>query len=97
MVSIAHTIEAMVVSILRAISPREGIDRIYACTTLFDRGYITVVPDYRVEVSRRIKEEFNNGVEYYAMHGKQIHLPQMEQLRPSKDSLVWHNENVFLP
>jgi putative restriction endonuclease len=78
-------------------SPTNGILLRQDIHTLFDRGYITVTPDYRVEVSRRIKEEFNNGVEYYAMHGKQIHLPQMEQLRPSKDSLVWHNENVFLP
>jgi putative restriction endonuclease len=78
-------------------SPTNGILLRQDIHTLFDRGYITVAPDYRVEVSRRIKEEFDNGVEYYAMHGKQIHLPQMEQLRPSKDSLVWHNENVFLP
>jgi len=34
--------------------------------------------DYRVEVSQRIKEEFNNGGEYYAMHGKQINLPRLE-------------------
>jgi putative restriction endonuclease len=78
-------------------SPTNGILLRQDIHTLFDRGYITVAPDFRIEVSRRIKEEFNNGVEYYAMHGKQIHLPQMEQLRPSKDSLVWHNENVFLP
>lgn len=45
--------------------------------TLFDRGYITVTPGYRVEVSRRIKDEFENGHEYYAEHGKTIptHLP----------------------
>ena len=36
---------------------------------LFDRGYLTVTPEYKVEVSKRIKEEFNNGIEYYAMHG----------------------------
>ena len=37
--------------------------------TLFDRGYVTVTPEYRVEVSRRIKEEFENGREYYSSHG----------------------------
>jgi HNH endonuclease len=37
--------------------------------TLFDRGYITVTPEYRFEVSRRIKEEFDNGREYYSGHG----------------------------
>jgi putative restriction endonuclease len=77
-------------------SPTNGILLRQDIHTLFDRGYITVTPDYRVEVSKRIKEEFNNGVEYYAMQGKQIHLPLLEQLRPSQESLAWHNENVFL-
>jgi len=29
--------------------------------TLFDRGYITVTKEYRVEVSNRLKSEFQNG------------------------------------
>ena len=36
---------------------------------LFDAGYLTVNPDLAVEVSRRIKEEFENGREYYRYHG----------------------------
>lgn len=38
----------------------------------FDRGYLTITPEYKVkvEVSKRIKEEFNNAVEYYAMQRK---------------------------
>jgi len=42
---------------------------------LFDEGYLTVTPDYRVEVSGRIKEEFDNGGMYYAFQGQQISLP----------------------
>jgi putative restriction endonuclease len=76
-------------------SPTNGILLRQDVHTLFDRGYITVTPESRIEVSKRIKEEFNNGVEYYAMHGKQIHLPQIEQFRPATDLLTWHNENVF--
>jgi HNH endonuclease len=34
--------------------------------SLFDAGYVTVTPDYHFEVSRRIKEEFENGRDYYA-------------------------------
>lgn len=34
--------------------------------TLFDRGYMTITKDYRVEVSKRIKEDYGNGKEYYA-------------------------------
>jgi predicted restriction endonuclease len=63
--------------------------------TLFDRGYLTVTPQYAVEVSRRIKEEFENGKEYYALHGRQISHPLSEDLRPSNEFLVWHNKNRF--
>jgi putative restriction endonuclease len=59
--------------------------------TLFDRGYITVTPEYRVEVSRRIKEEFHNGHEYYAAHGNLLQLPDQPELRPSREFLEWHN------
>src|SRR5258706_5120751 len=30
--------------------------------SLFDAGYVTVTPDLRFEVSRRIREEFENGI-----------------------------------
>ena len=32
---------------------------------LFDTGYLTVTRDLKVEVSKRIKEEYHNGKEYY--------------------------------
>lgn len=32
---------------------------------LFDTGYITVTDSYHVEISKRIKEEFENGRDYY--------------------------------
>jgi putative restriction endonuclease len=60
---------------------------------LFDRGYITVTPDYRIEVSRRLKEEFENGRSYYPFHGQQLsHFPAQPEDRPSKELLIWHNE-----
>jgi putative restriction endonuclease len=63
---------------------------------LFDRGYITVSPEYKIEVSRRIKEEFNNGKHYYAFHGKEFNaLPKIIEERPSLDYIRWHNENIF--
>ena len=64
--------------------------------TLFDRGYITLTPDHRLEVSRRIREEFNNGHEYYAAHGKPISLPKSINFHPAKEFLEWHNENIYL-
>jgi putative restriction endonuclease len=63
---------------------------------LFDAGYVTVTPDLRFEVSRRIKEEFENGHDYYALQGALIRLPQRAADRPAVESLVWHNEQRFL-
>jgi hypothetical protein len=67
------------------------------CSYLFDRGYLTVTPDYHVEVSHRLKDEFDNGKEYYALHGKTILLPVDTSFRPSPQQLAWHNENKYLP
>jgi putative restriction endonuclease len=53
--------------------------------TLFDRGYLTVSPEYRIEVSRRIKEEFENSREYYALHGNSIQVPAEEWVRPAAE------------
>ena len=64
---------------------------------LFDDGYLTLTDDYRVEVSRRIREEYENGRDYYAWHGKQLsQLPSSEHERPSQNYLDWHRERVYL-
>lgn len=64
--------------------------------TLFDRGYITVTEDLRVQVSRRIREEFANGREYYRHHGQRLMVaPGLAHERPSLDYLRWHNESRF--
>jgi len=62
---------------------------------LFDKGYVTVSEDYRFEVSGRIKEEFENGRDYYALHGNRILLPRDESYWPHKQYIRWHQENVF--
>jgi putative restriction endonuclease len=63
---------------------------------LFDRGYITVTPEYKIEVSRRLKEEFENGRSYYPYHGQRLgHLPQSPADQPLLELLTWHNENAF--
>src|SRR5262249_40080488 len=72
-------------------SPTNGLLLRKDIHTLFDLGYITVTPEYKVEVSRKIKEEFDNGKEYYQMQGQPIRLPNVEQYRPSPEMLRWHN------
>jgi putative restriction endonuclease len=64
---------------------------------LFDDGYVTVTEDLKVEVSNRIKEEFENGREYYQYLGKPLFkVPGALDEHPSSEFLRWHNEHKFL-
>lgn len=58
---------------------------------------MTVTPDHHVAVSSRIKDEFDNGREYYELHGKAIRVPQMPDRQPSAEFLEWHNETIYRP
>ena len=62
---------------------------------LFDTGYVTVTPELNFVVSRRIREEFENGREYYALHGQRIIPPEQIDQRPDPGALAWHNEHCF--
>lgn len=64
--------------------------------SLFDAGYVTVTLDLYFEVSRRIREEFENGRDYYALHGREIGQPEQPEERPDPHVLMWHNENRFM-
>lgn len=63
---------------------------------LFDDGYLTVTKDLKVEISRSIKEKFENGREYYRYHGMPLQaVPRGVDHRPSQEFLRWHNTKVF--
>jgi putative restriction endonuclease len=62
---------------------------------LFDKGYVTITPAMQVEVSRRIREEFENGRDYYRHHGGTIRLPRVPANRPSPEFLEWHNTHIY--
>jgi type I restriction-modification system DNA methylase subunit len=64
---------------------------------LFDEGYVTVTEDLCVQVSDRIKEEFENGREYYQHRGKPlVMVPGGQDERPAAEFLRWHNEHRYL-
>jgi putative restriction endonuclease len=59
---------------------------------LFDNGYITITKEFRVEVSKAIREEFENGKEYYRFHGNELlYLPSNVADRPNEGFIEWHN------
>jgi putative restriction endonuclease len=60
--------------------------------TLFDAGYLTIDTDFRLLVSKRIKEEFSNGRHYYEHHGVRVpNLPALTELLPSRAAIEWRN------
>jgi putative restriction endonuclease len=63
---------------------------------IFDEGYITITSDLKIEVSKKIKQEFENGKEYYQFHGHQLlNLPVNPLNRPSAAYIEWHNQYVY--
>ena len=64
--------------------------------TLFDNGYITIDQDYKIDVSKRLYDDYGNGRDYYKYRGKELLiLPNNSQDLPSREFLQWHNDHVF--
>jgi NTP pyrophosphatase (non-canonical NTP hydrolase) len=49
---------------------------------LFDLGYVTVSPTGQFRVSSQLREEWQNGVVYYALEKSSIRIPNAAELRP---------------
>ncbi len=62
---------------------------------LFDTGYMTITKELKIEVSRRIKAEFENGKEYYQYHGRGLALPKQAKEAPGSKFLDWHNQFIY--
>jgi putative restriction endonuclease len=63
---------------------------------LFDRGYLAIEPDNLIiRVSPRIREEFENGRDYYALDGRKLTKPKNPLAFPSSEKLIHHYDVVF--
>lgn len=61
--------------------------------TLFDQHYITVEPNKKtILVSRRIREQFENGRDYYALKDRVLAQPADALAMPSTENLAYHLE-----
>ena len=62
---------------------------------LYDRGYVTVTPDYVFRVGDSLRKEYKNGRSYYGLSGSKIALPSDPLLHPDRETLDWHRRQVF--
>jgi len=64
--------------------------------TLFDRGYVTVTPEYEVRVSSRLRAEWDNGIRYYVYDKQRLAAcPESLESRPAREALGWHGTHIF--
>jgi putative restriction endonuclease len=75
--------------------PRNGLLLRTDLHRLLDSGYATVTPDLTFWVSDRIRQEFENGRDYYALNGRRLRPPTRAELAPSREYLEWHADHVF--
>lgn len=64
--------------------------------TLYDRGYLGIDAQHRLQVSHRLRADFDNGQEFYSLAGKPIALPDQLPDHPNKDFVTWHMDTIFL-
>lgn len=76
-------------------SPENGLLLRADVHRLFDQGYITVSPDFRAEVSGRLREDYQNGRSYYPFHGQELTLPAAAHERPGQQFLEWHRTECY--
>ncbi|MEP0547505.1 MAG: HNH endonuclease [Rhodothermales bacterium] len=63
---------------------------------LFDSGYVTVTPDYEFRVSRRLRDDYDNGKVYYQHDGQTIWTPGAPYPKPDPERLELHSTKRFL-
>jgi putative restriction endonuclease len=63
--------------------------------SLFDRGYVTVTPDYIFQVGNSLRDEYHNGRSYYSLDRHPISVPEPTGWKPNREYLEWHGKEIF--
>jgi putative restriction endonuclease len=63
--------------------------------TLFDAGYLGIDDRYHLHVSKRLREDWSNGQEFYDRAGITIALPERRIDRPAREFVTWHMDTRF--
>jgi putative restriction endonuclease len=75
--------------------PRNGMALCGLHHWSFDQGVITIASDYRILVSPIAREEQEHTKPIRALTGQPVYLPHDQLLRPAKQALNWHQQNIF--
>jgi len=78
------------------LNPHNGLCLSVLHDKAFDRGLITILPDYTVAVSKEITKLVDDNFAQstlVAINGQKMKMP--EKFHPLPEFLVWHNQNMF--
>ena len=84
------------VSKLNRLNPRNGLCLNALHDKAFDRGLITITPNYKIKISNIVKAQSDNEImkNYFVKYDNRgIRLP--EKFLPKKDFLEYHNNVIF--
>lgn len=84
------------VDINNRLNPHNGVCLNALHDRAFDKGLITIKPDYSVDVSKSISDYLDNqAVKNYFMCYKNKHICLPQRFLPDKNFLIYHNKNIF--
>ncbi len=63
--------------------------------TLFDCGYVTITPRHKFLVSQRLRDDYDNGEQYFRLAETDVWMPPDPADRPNQQFLEWHADTVF--
>jgi putative restriction endonuclease len=61
----------------------------------FDRGLVSINPDYCILVSKHVHEDEDHPYGFRNFAGKEVILPEKSIHYPDQDALAWHRENII--
>ena len=59
------------------------------------RNGLLLRADLQLEISARLREDYQNGRSYYPLQGAHVQVPRVLSHQPDKAFLEWHNEHIF--
>lgn len=62
---------------------------------LYDKGYVAITADHRFVVSKRLRQDFENGRSYYPLDGQLVRLPSATENHPDPVHVGWHLSERF--
>lgn len=84
-------------SITQRADPCNGLCLSALIDRAFDRGLLTFDVDYRVVLSRRLREKIHGAAfdcSLLAIEGEKLRMPN--RFLPAKEALEWHRERVLV-